>query len=374
MTVEPDLPIGKLSDPSWRSFPPVPMTRFRFSRFSCFLVGTSVGVLAEAQENPSPPSVSLPDEEVSALGDAFRELLVPHGLTAEAAAELAKARAPSMRKAQAGVDVAQARAREARTGFFGRTEVGYRYTRITRITNPNIFEGGSDVDPSQLDALAEGVTDPNAQILLGSYVDLLRGLSNASFPILQNRQALFASFTYPVSDVLFRVLPGYRAADHAKEASELELVATTAGVERDARIAYFEYARALSADLVARQSGAGGGRSRSDRALVQVAILRRFDACERSRPPRWVSQALGVRITEQMLRAMLGLDSADYRASTTGWTRREMSTSPKRSARNRAGPSPRAEGASDGHRSAKHAAFGGGVAILRFSLPATPKY
>jgi outer membrane protein TolC len=302
------------------------MTRFRTPpHLAILLAVVSCGLTARAQEAaPASGEARLVDDEPDhSLGDAFLELLVPHGLTADAAAELAKARAPAMQKAEAGVEIASARAREARTAFFGRTEVGYRYTRIKRITNPTIFQSPGDGDIADLNALVENVTDPSAQALLGSYVQLLDGLSNATFPILRNRQALFASFTYPVSDVFFRVLPGYRAADRAKEASELELVAASAGVERNARIAYYEYARALSADIVARQSLVQMEAARNQiRALVDGGVLPPVDLmrlnAQLASVEVGVARAdLGVRVTEQFLRALLGLGSDEAIALAT---------------------------------------------------------
>src|SRR5690606_34511549 len=100
-----------------------------------------------------------------------------------------------------------------------------------------------------------------------------------------------------------------------KEASELELLATTAGVERDARVAYFEYARALSADIVAHQSKVQMEAARDQvRALVDGGVLppvdlMRVNAQLASVQVGVARAGLGVRVTEQMLRALLGLDS-----------------------------------------------------------------
>lgn len=312
MTWGPNLPLGKSR--FLRTPPKVPMTRSSFARIAMLaLVAVSIGLPAEAQVEEVQTTAAGPAE--NPLGDAFLELLVPHGLTADAAAELAKSRAPAMARAEANLDVATARAKEARVGFYGRAEAGYRYTRIKRIQNPTIFQG-PDVDPADLDALVAGVADPNAQILLGSYVQLLDGLASASFPILRNRQALYASYTYPVTDVFFRVLPGYKAADRAKEASELELLAATAGVERDARLAYYDYAYALSTDIVARQSLVQMGAARDQvKALVEGGVLpavdlMRVNAQLASVEVGVAQAALGVRVAEEYLRSLLGL-SAD---------------------------------------------------------------
>ena len=278
------------------------------------LVTLACGHSAKAQE-AAPQVTSHADADAErALGGSFLELLVPHGLTADAAAELAKARAPAMQRAEAEVMAAEARTKMSRTQLFGRAEVGYRYTRINKIENPTIFQAPPG-DPADLDALVAGVADPNAQALLGSYVQLLNGLSNASFPILQNRQAIYGSYTLPVSDIFFRILPAYRASDRAREASELQLIASTAGVERDARVAYYEYARALSADIVARQSAVQMQAARDQiRALVDGGVLPPVDLmrvnAQLASTEVGVSRAsLGVRVTEQMLRALLGLDS-----------------------------------------------------------------
>src|SRR5690554_226639 len=251
------------------------------------------------------------------LMDAFDALLVPGGLAVEEAVELARNRAPAALKAEAGVEIAEARAKELRASFWGRAEVGYRYTRISRIDMPNLFEMGDDgppaADPEQLRPLVNSVQDPSAQILFGTYVDMLSSMSNLTFPILRNQHAFTASYTYPVTDVFTRVLPGYRASKLAREASEYEKSSILAGVERDTRIAYYEYARALSSQIIAQES-----RRQMEAAREQVAVLvrtgmlpqvdlMRMDAQVASTSVLEAQAEAGVRASEEYLKALLGL-------------------------------------------------------------------
>lgn len=251
------------------------------------------------------------------LMDAFEELLIPGGLTVEQAVELARNRAPAARKAEAGVEIAEARAKELRASFWGRAELGYRYTRISRIEMPNLFEMSDDpspsADPEQLRPVVDAVQDPSARLLFGTYVDMLSSMSSLTFPILRNQHAFTASYTYPVTDVFTRVIPGYRASKLAKEASEYERSSVLAGVERDTRIAYYEYARALSSRIVAQQS-----RRQMESAREQVAALvatgmlprvdlMRMDAQVASTSVLEAQAEAGVRASEEYLKALLGL-------------------------------------------------------------------
>lgn len=255
------------------------------------------------------------------LMDAFEALLVPSGLTVEEAVELARNRAPAAMKAEAGVEIAEARASELRASFWGRAEIGYRYSRMSKIVMPNLFAMGADTpppaDPEQLRPLVNAVTDPSAQLLLGTYVDMLSGMTSLTFPFLQNHHVFTASYTYPVTDVFTRVLPAYRASKLAKDASEFEKSSVLAGVERDTRIAYYEYARALSSQIIAKES-----RRQMEAAREQVAVLVRTGMLPKVDLMRMEAQVAstsvleaqaeaGVRASEEYLKALLGLSSAE---------------------------------------------------------------
>lgn len=275
-------------------------------------------VAASAAASSEGASESELDES---LMDAFEALLVPGGLTVEEAVELARNRAPAALKAEAGVEIAEARASELRASFWGRAEVGYRYTRMSRIVMPNLFAMGDDApppaDPEQLRPIVDAVTDPSAQLLLGTYVDMLSGMSNLTFPFLRNHHVFTASYTYPVTDVFTRVLPAYRASKLAKEASEFEKSSVLAGVERDTRIAYYEYARALSSQIVAKES-----RRQMEAARDQIAVLvrtgmlpqvdlMRMDAQLASTSVLEAQAEAGVRASQEYLKALLGLAAQD---------------------------------------------------------------
>ena len=86
------------------------------------------------------------------------------------------------------------------------------YTRLSSISQPDF--GGALLTPEQAAAAQptiDGLTDPGAQALWTNLFDGLSSSEGFSFPVLLNQYALRASLTYPVSDLFFSILPGYRA-------------------------------------------------------------------------------------------------------------------------------------------------------------------
>lgn len=233
-----------------------------------------VAETAEATDAPAPPRPSADD-----ILEEFEGLVQPGGLTADEAAQRAVGTAPSMERAELAVKAAEAGARQAWQGFFPQLEVSARYTRLSRITQPEF--GSIGFTPEQL-VLARGavdaVADPNAQFLWNSLLDAFSNTESFTFPVLLNQYGLRASLTLPVSDIFFTVLPSYRAANTAVDAQEAQRNVEERAIALRTREAYFELARARGGMIVASRTVAQTEARRDQvRALVEGGAAARVD-------------------------------------------------------------------------------------------------
>ena len=229
---------------------------------------------SETAEVVAPPRPSADD-----ILAEFEGLVQSGGLTADEAAQRAVGTAPSMERAALAVKVAEAGARQAWQGFFPQLEVSARYTRLSRITQPEF--GSIGFTPDQL-ALARGaadaVSDPNARFLWNSLLDAFSDTEAFSFPVLLNQYGLRASLTLPVSDIFFTVLPSYRAANMAVDAQEAQRAVEERAISLRTREAYYELARARGGMIVAARTVAQTEARRDQvRALVEGGAAARVD-------------------------------------------------------------------------------------------------
>ena len=170
------------------------------------------GLAQTPDEAPEVPAEAPADVAIEADVNLFDGVMQAGGLTADVAAERAIESAPSMARAHAAVAVAQAGARRSWQALFPQLTVSASYTRLSSISQPDF--GGALLTPEQAAAAQptiDGLTDPGAQALWTNLFDGLSSSEGFSFPVLLNQYALRASLTYPVSDLFFSILPGYRA-------------------------------------------------------------------------------------------------------------------------------------------------------------------
>ncbi|HJL20146.1 MAG TPA: TolC family protein [Sandaracinaceae bacterium LLY-WYZ-13_1] len=202
-------------------------------------------VPAPPEPVPEPPETEV-DLEAVLRGDG-------RGMTADAVAERAVRTAPSVERAEAAVQQAQAGADRALIGFVPQLSVSFRYTRLSEIDNPNLF-GGPSIDPDMVPALVAGVDDPDARFLWQTTLTSQAELASFEFPILLNNYQFRASVQYPVSDVFLSVWPAFEGAQASTEAARLRREAQEREVALQAREAFYNYARARGAVAVARIS------------------------------------------------------------------------------------------------------------------------
>jgi len=265
-----------------------------------------VGGRAEAQEAPQrvpDPGAGMtpPDLESFLRGGG-------EGWTAASVARLAVATAPSIASGRAQRDAAQAGADRALQAFAPRLTVSGRYTRLSPISQPNLFA----VDPALLSAaraLASTVSDPSARLLFEGNLAAQEAQGSFTFPVILDQVSFDAALTVPVTDLFLQVLPAYEAAGSAVAAARYQVAARASEVAQQAREAFYSLARARGALTVARAAvDAVEGQEQIVATMVRSGTASRVDLV------RVQAQVAGARVG--VLRAEAGARIAEEALGT----------------------------------------------------------
>jgi outer membrane protein TolC len=196
-----------------------------------------------------------PDQLAAALRDQLAELMDDGGLSARDVVRRAVESAPSIASAERAVVASEAATRLAWQGFFPILEGSFRYTRLSRITQPSFSFGGDALDPTLAQPIVDGLEDPNARILWNGLLGAFGGEdSGFTFPVILNNYAFRISATYPISDLLFTILPGYRASQAAESAQRAQIAVEQRTIALRASEAYYALARARGGLVVANKA------------------------------------------------------------------------------------------------------------------------
>jgi outer membrane protein TolC len=220
--------------------------------------------------------IALPQKGADPLAAALAAQ--PGGLTPDDVARRAMRTRRSIRAKQADLRAAQARVDQALVSYFPRVTVAASYTRLSEVENAGLG-GGALVGAQNEGLLGTGPCPQNAAATC--VVDSKGGPVGAfsfSFPTVNNSFSLTAQLAVPISDYVLRISQGYAAASHALSAKELEVQAETLQVASDAKIAYFNWARAKGQAAVAEQSVEQARAHVDDAKIAQAAgIVSRAD-------------------------------------------------------------------------------------------------
>lgn len=245
---------------------------------------------AEGEVSSSDDEATVQDEEVNAAAQSMQIPALseagfnpaaardPNGLTAKASAERALATSVSLKAAEQSVEAARAGAAKAFLGVFPRLELSARYTRISDVDQTNVNLGGGGADAAVQNQI-NAVQDPNSRDLFNTVFGAFAGFSNIEFPLIQDQFAFRASLTYPVSDVFFTILPSYSGAQSAAKAEQARYETEKASVALHAREAFFHFALAQGALVVAESSVVQmEAHAKQVDALVRAGVAARVDA------------------------------------------------------------------------------------------------
>jgi outer membrane protein TolC len=207
---------------------------------AAWLAAVSVPALAAAQPPPPAPPASA-DPKGEAIESKLDAVVTPgSGLTSDEVATRAAATSFDVRSHRAAVEAAAASVDQAVVGFFPRVTLTARYLRLNSLPNASL---GTLVAP---EGTFNAVTPlpKNAQLLALPF----------TLPVLPNDTTLHADLTLPLSDYIFRLAQGYSAASHSVSAEEQSERASRSKAALDGRVAYYAWARARLAAIVARQA------------------------------------------------------------------------------------------------------------------------
>lgn len=196
----------------------------------------------------SDENAGLQEHDTPAGSDPVREVFTPRhsGLTADLVARRAAASSNTIAAKNAELRAAAAKVDSAMIQFLPRVSLKAGYTRVNRVATS--LGGGSLLASSGSGPYTEG-----AQGLIDEKGSSVRGYA-ISFPVYSNTYSLGASLSVPLSDYVLRIADSIRGTKLNREASELDARAERAKVEGDARVAFFNWSRALGQVAVTEKS------------------------------------------------------------------------------------------------------------------------
>jgi outer membrane protein len=184
---------------------------------------------AMAEQTPRPAE----DVEAEQGAFDFSRALSRGGapMSADQAAKLAVEHGPSVESARAAQRKAEQGAAGAWIAVYPKLDLTARYTRLSKVTMGDLS--------SMFSSLLSGLGMPTGN------------LPPMTFPQFLNQYALRAALSYPVSDLFFAILPGYRAAKGFSNAAAMSVTSERYKLAEQAREAYYNYARARASRVVA---------------------------------------------------------------------------------------------------------------------------
>ena len=223
-------------------------------------------------------------------------------MTADRAAAIAVAAAPSVERARESVAAAREGALRAFHGFVPQLALSASYTRLTNIRNGQVLS-------SELMPIVDEVEDPRAR-------GLWTALIQTPFPILLDHYSVAATVAVPVSDVFLEILPRWNATAGVAEAQQHQVQAAAADVALGARDAFYSYARARGALAVA-QAALGQAETHEQQidAFVRIGTASRADLLRAQAHVAAAEVAVaraegGVEMAETALRTLLREETA----------------------------------------------------------------
>lgn len=178
--------------------------------------------------------------------------VVPGGLTAEQAAARAGRTAPSIESKRADVDIAQARVDQTTYAAIPSLTASASYTRLSPLTinfGSGALVGAANAGPLGIGPCAGG-TGQCVVDAMGAPV----GAASFKIPVFLNQWSTQASLVVPISDYALRVVRGLKAARQNRKSTELLVEAERLKVETDARLAYYQWVRAVASVAVAEDA------------------------------------------------------------------------------------------------------------------------
>ncbi|MGC4068143.1 MAG: TolC family protein [Polyangiaceae bacterium] len=197
-------------------------------------------------------ATTISPREAPAARNQVSEAFTPKagGLTANQVAKRAVASSHTIAAKQAELRAAAAEVDSAMYQFIPKVTLKASYTRLSRVV-ANLGNGYS------LGASSEGpyeIRNVGGQdVLVGPDGNPVMG-GRFSFPVIRNSYSLSAALSVPLSDYVLRMSNSIEGTKENREAAELNIKAERQKAEGDARVAFFNWARAIGQVAVTEKS------------------------------------------------------------------------------------------------------------------------
>ncbi|HEY5957216.1 MAG TPA: TolC family protein [Polyangiaceae bacterium] len=181
---------------------------------------------------------------------------VPNGLTARDVARRAVASSHTIEAKNAELRSAAAKVDSSMYQFLPKLSLKAGYTRLSRVKvslgSGGYSLGGLGRGPYTIGTFTDrtgashtGLIDETGNGVEGGKID---------FPVIVDNYSLGASLSVPLSDYVLRMSDSIKGTKENQAASELNIKAERAKVEGDARVAFFNWARAIGQVAVTEKS------------------------------------------------------------------------------------------------------------------------
>jgi outer membrane protein TolC len=228
------------------------------------------------QPPPSPPPAPSAVEPLPAPNsDALQRIdaaLAPKsgGLTAAEVARRAEMTSPDVRAKQQQVAAAAARVDQAVVNYFPRLTFGARFVKLSPVTLPVLGNVVGAQEPGPIFAQCNPST--NQCVVTNAMAVPL------SFTSVNHMYGVQGTLALPLSDYLLRIVQNHTSARTSVTAARISENAARLKVQRDAKVAYYNWIRARGAIIVSEQGLESAGLHLKDVAsAAQVGSASRAD-------------------------------------------------------------------------------------------------
>jgi outer membrane protein TolC len=215
------------------------------------------GALQPSAAAAAPPHNNNEQSDTFNLTEALRG---GQPMSSVEAAKRAVKSAPSLARVEATAQRAEAAAAQANVAVYPRLDLEARYTRVSHVDSPEAFTQLFGV----LDRIAAQVG--------------VQGTGGASIKFQDNQGLFQARLSWPVSTLFFSIIPRHDALVKAAESQRMQTFVERQTVALRTREAYYNYARARAALMVAKATLAQAEAHRKDSdALVAAGSIARVE-------------------------------------------------------------------------------------------------
>ncbi|MGE5784883.1 MAG: TolC family protein, partial [Myxococcales bacterium] len=212
-----------------------------------------------AGAQPDPMTATVTTRDAPKGHNPVMEAFAPqqNGLTAKMVAKRAVASSHTIEAKNAELRAAAARVDSAMYQFLPRVALKASYSRLSRVKvglGSGYSLGAATTGPYVVSdgRLGYYMNHDNNNNTPDAFIEVKGG--NISFPIIVDNYSLSATLSVPLSDYVLRMSDSIQGTKKNQQASELNIKAERTKVEGDARVAFYNWARAIGQVAITENS------------------------------------------------------------------------------------------------------------------------